>query len=165
MAYLLKTQEQRSQYLLRICTTRLVPLALRFQTELLKVLTNNPLMLKACVLATFTTVILYIDQQCYVISDSAKSLLHCPAIEKLNLLVKSTSYIDMCITRTAIFSLFTGLEKLQCLYTIKLSETAKPFCALLSSFTMHGHCQTRVKQHGTITSNLCGSDPNTQKCL
>ena len=66
----------------------------------------------------------YTDQQCYDISDLAKPLLGCPAIENLKLLARVQA-IQTCTSPNP--QLFTGLGKFPGLYTIKLSETAKPF--------------------------------------
>jgi len=66
----------------------------------------------------------YTNQHCYDITNLAKLLLGHPAIEKLHLLAR----VRALQSPTKQFSqLFTGLGKLPWLYTIKLSEGAKPF--------------------------------------
>jgi len=93
----------------------------------LKSANNQPLSVKGMFVGHFYYHNMYTDQHCYVISDLAKPLLGRPAIEKLKLLAriraiqKSTSSVEQFP------QLFTGLGRLPDLYTIKLSEAAKPF--------------------------------------
>ena len=69
---------------------------------------------------------MYTDQHCYVVSDLSKPLLGRPAIERLKLLARVQA-IQTSVSPIEQFPhLFTGLGKLPGLYTIKLSETAKP---------------------------------------
>ena len=101
--------------------------SLQLPDQTLKGANNQSLSVKGMFIGRFSYCDTYADQHCYVVSDLSKPLLGRPAIERLKLLARVRA-IQMPVSPIEQFPhLFTGLGKLPGLYTIKISETAKPF--------------------------------------
>ena len=101
--------------------------SLTVSDQTLKGANNQSLCVKGMFIGHFYYCDTYIDQHCYVIRDLAKPILGRPAIEKLNLLARVRAIQKAALPAEQFPQLFTGLGKLPGLYTIKLSEGAKPF--------------------------------------
>ena len=100
--------------------------SLTVSDQTLKDANNQSLCVKGMFVGHSTTVILTLINTA-VIRDLAKPLLGRPAIEKLNSLARVQAIQKSASPTEQFPQLFTGLGKLPGLYTIKLSEGAKPF--------------------------------------
>ena len=121
--------------------------SLTVSDQTLKGANNQSLCVKGMFVGHFYYCDTYTDQHCYVIRDLAKPLLGRPAIEKLNLLARVRAIQKAALPAEQFPKLFTGLGKLPGLYTIKLSEGAKPF-------SLHVHRQVAVPLMDAVKQEL-----------